>query len=130
MTRRSLRATLLLICAFSLCVEAQYSGIGYPSVAAALQALKGRRDVTISTRDGWTIVEDRGNTVWSFTPATYPAYPAVVKRTMTSKDGIPYVDMKVLCEAAKDPCNRLVEDFRRVNEQAAQTARERSVPAR
>ena len=48
-------------------------GIGFPTVAAALEALKSRNDLKISIQGGWTIVEDRSaNTFWSFTPPNHP----------------------------------------------------------
>ena len=76
------------------------SSIGYPSVAAALDALKARKDVRISSQGGWTVIEDGsgGNaTLWSFTPPNHPAHPAAVKRTLVQKDGAFFVEMDALC---------------------------------
>jgi len=50
------------------------STIGYPSVAAALSALKAREDVNISVEGGWTIITEPGGlTMWSFSPPDQPA---------------------------------------------------------
>ena len=92
------------------------SGVGYPTVAAALEAMRAKRGVNVSIQSGWTIIEDRANlTLWSFTPAGHPAYPAVVRRVMTQKDGAWFVTMGVLCEAAKSACDKLVLEFRELN---------------
>jgi hypothetical protein len=106
---------------------AEDSDIGYPSPAAALAALKKNPDAQFSVMDGWTIVstKENGNLVmWSFTPDGHPAHPAAVKRTMTRKDGAWYLDMKVLCGGTKAHCDKLVEDFKQLNERMTQYIRE------
>jgi hypothetical protein len=106
---------------------AEDSDIGYPSPAAALAALKKNPDAQFSVKDGWTIVstKENGNLVmWSFTPEGHPAHPAAVKRTMTQKDGAWYLDMKVLCGGTKAHCDKLVEDFKQLNERMTQYIRE------
>ena len=98
------------------------ASIGYPSVAAALGALRARKDVGVAVRDGWTVItEEGGLTLWSFTPDTHPAHPAVVRRQIGQKDGAWYVDMNALCEATKAACDKLVEDFRTLNERMRQS---------
>jgi len=104
------------------------SSIGYPSVAAALEALRARSDVKISNQGDWTIVDDPGaTTVWSFTPPNHPAHPAVVKRAFVQKEnGAWDVVMNVLCQADKPPCDKLVADFQALNERMRETiAREK-----
>jgi hypothetical protein len=96
------------------------SSIGYPSVAAALAALKARNDVKISDLGGWTVVED-GMTLWSFAPSDHPAYPSAVKRTLVEQNGAFYVRMNVLCQAAQSPCDKLVAEFQQLNEQMRQS---------
>ena len=93
--------------------ETTSSGIGYPGVAAALAALRARSDVDISTVRGWTIISDNKNlTVWSFAPESYPAHPAVVKRSVRpSPSGGSNVQTSVLCEATKEACDQLVREF-------------------
>ena len=101
---------------------ARNSSIGFPSVAAALEALRARKDVNISVQSGWTVVAERdGLTLWSFTPKGHPAYPAVVKRAFVQKDGAWFVNMNALCEAEKAPCDKLMQDFRGLNEQMRQS---------
>ena len=102
---------------------ARNSSIGFPSVAAALEALRARKDVNISVQGGWTVVSERdGLTLWSFTPKGHPAYPAVVKRAaFVQRDGAWFVNMNALCEAEKAPCDKLMQDFRGLNEQMRQS---------
>src|SRR5690349_22725517 len=97
------------------------SGIGYPSVAAALAALRARSDVIINEQGGWTIVNDSPNkTIWSFTPPGHPAHPAAVKRVDVERDSAVYIDMSALCGAEKRACDQLVEDFKALNQQMTQ----------
>jgi hypothetical protein len=101
------------------------SDIGYPSVAAALEALRARPDVSISEQDGWTIVNDApNNTVWSFTPPGHPAHPAAVKRVVVEKAGAIYIDMSALCGAEKRACDQLVEEFKALNQKTAQAVQQ------
>lgn len=122
----------LLLCAAS--VDAQQDtpvseGIGYPSVAAALKDLKSRRDVQISTQGGWTIITDRGaGTFWSFTPPDHPAHPAAVKREIVSKDGAMFIQMGALCEAEKAACDRLIAEFRDLNDKIRESIRKDREP--
>lgn len=114
--------SLATVCAFSVkAAEAQQSdsgrGIGYPSVAAALEALKARSDVRISVQGGWTIVSDPANkALWSFTPSGHPAHPAAVKRSTVQKDGAVFIDMRALCQAEKHACDKLIAEFRELND--------------
>src|SRR5258706_8300644 len=98
----SMRALLLMVVTTIMPLTAlaqEGRGIGYPTVAAALEALRGRNDVKISVQGGWTIVEDRSaNTFWSFTPSNHPAHPAAVKRTIVSREGGIVIEMTALCQ--------------------------------
>ncbi len=98
------------------------STIGYPNVAAALRALKARGDVDISDHDGWTMVSDKAAaTIWSFPPATDPAYPSAVKRELLQQpDGAFAIRMNILCEASKAACDDLVKKFQALNDQIKQ----------
>lgn len=101
---------------------ARNASIGYPSVAAALGALRARKDVKVSVQGGWTVVtEQDGLTLWSFTPEGHPAYPAAVRRQVVQKDGAWYVNMNALCEATKVACDKLMEDFKVLNERMRQS---------
>lgn len=93
------------------------SSVGYPSVVAALDALKVREGVKISVQGGWTIVDDPSeNAVWSFAPSGHPAFPAAVKRNIIERDGTVYVDMRALCQATKPACDKLIAEFKELNE--------------
>ena len=93
--------------------ESPTSSIGYPSVATTLAALRARPEIEFSTQNGWAIaVDDHTRTIWSFSPSSYPAYPAVVKRHVKPDDaGGSTIEMSVLCEAQKEPCDDLVRTF-------------------
>jgi hypothetical protein len=92
------------------------SSIGYPSVVAAFEALRARRDVKITVERGWTIViEPRENSVWSFTPIGHPAHPAAVKRSAIEKEGAISINMRVLCRSGEAACDKLVAEFKVLN---------------
>jgi hypothetical protein len=97
--------------------ETPNSEVGYHTVAQALTSLRARRDVTVSTERGWTIITDEKNlTIWSFAPAAHPAYPAVVKRVVRARPGGGSdINMSVLCEASKEACDQLVREFDAMN---------------
>jgi hypothetical protein len=92
------------------------SSIGYPSVAAALDAMRAKGGATTSIQSGWTVIEDRATmSIWSFTPAGHAAHPAAVRRTVTQRGNDIFVDMAVLCEATKPACDQLVAEFQELN---------------
>lgn len=69
--------------------------------------------------DGWTDIVDKTGpnmSLWNFVPASDPAYPAVVKRTVLDQKGDLYIDMRVLCGAPKSACDRLTRDFQTLTE--------------
>lgn len=109
---------LLLAAATSCAVLAQgRASIGYQNVADALAGLKARKDVVISTRDGWTIVEDQArNITWSFVPAGHPAYPALIKRAAVVRDGKAGIATTQLCQAGKSACDNLSAEFEHLNQ--------------
>ncbi len=114
----TLAATIIPFVAFAQ----EGRGVGYPTVAAALEALKARSDVNISVQGGWTIVNDKPtNTIWSFTPPNHPAHPAVVKRAVVSRDGVVGIDMTALCQASKAACDKLMEEFKALNARMGQS---------
>jgi hypothetical protein len=100
--------------------EAGHRTIGYNSVQEALAALKAKPSAQIRQQQGWTIISDQEtenvSALWSFSPEGYPAYPAAVKRITYEKDGGVYIEMKVLCQAAKESCDALVRDFQALND--------------
>ncbi|HTT10952.1 MAG TPA: hypothetical protein VMG60_08700 [Burkholderiaceae bacterium] len=105
------------------------AGVGFKSVADALAALKTRPGAKISVTqpDAWTIITEQGGAVvWSFTPATHPAHPAVVRRAIVvGEDGLARIEMAGLCQAEKAPCDRLMKDFRDLTERSTRAMRER-----
>ncbi len=99
--------------------EALHSSIGYSTVEAALTELRAMPGVDIREKQGWIIISDKksGNPVlWSFTPPGHPAHPSAVKRIVTEKNGAVYIEMKVLCQAGKTPCDALVREFQVLND--------------
>jgi hypothetical protein len=100
--------------------ESKESSIGYPTIADAIAALRAKPGVQIRVEQGWTIVED-GRTLWTFTPDGHPAHPTVVKRTVVEDTKGVWMDMDVLCQAAKKPCDALVREFQQLNESTRAT---------
>jgi hypothetical protein len=100
--------------------------IGYPTVAAALAALKGNPGAKKEIQDGWTVfAEEAVATFWSFPPPGNPAYPAAVRRRLTNRDGSMYLDMTVKCEADKAACDDLVRSFKALNDRMVAELQER-----
>jgi hypothetical protein len=98
----------------------QPSGIGYPSVAAALADLHSKPEVIFREEGGWIIAEDRSHyTLWSFATEGDPAYPSAVKRTAVQESGGNVtMSMNILCESKQDACDKLVANFNELNERA------------
>jgi hypothetical protein len=96
------------------------SGIGYPTVAAALADLHSKPEVIFREEGGWIIAEDRSHyTLWSFATEGDPAYPSAVKRTAVQEaGGNVTMNMNILCEATPSACDKLAEDFNAANERA------------
>ncbi len=101
------------------------TSLGYATVAEALTSLKAKSGVSVSVSkpDGWTIIAEPApvNAVWSFAPEGHYAYPAVVRRAVESDStGHVSMHMTALCEAAKEPCDRLMREFQQLNDQVRQ----------
>ena len=124
--RVAMRAAFVSLAVIALVgaeVRGDESSIGYPTVDAALDALHRDPRAQFSIQGGWTIVatEENGNHVlWSFTPKGHAAYPAAVKRTVLDKDGAVSLDMKVLCFGTQAACDKLVDEFKGLNERIKQ----------
>lgn len=96
--------------------ESKDGSIGYPTVQAALEAVKASPGAEVTVQAGWTIVSLRDQkTLWSFAPEGNSAYPSAVKRDVTEVDGKIIMRMSVLCQAEKKPCDQLVRDFQALN---------------
>ena len=95
-------------------------GIPFPTVAAALGALKAKPGVKFESNDGWTIANDTDGAMWSFTPENHYANPSVGRRALRQQDGRFFVETQILCQASKAACDRLRDDYalldRRMNE--------------
>lgn len=95
------------------------SGVGFKTVGEALETLKNTPDININYTkpDNWVIItEPSGKVFWSFTPQRHYAYPAVVKRELKVRpDGGVYVEMRALCQADKSACDKLIEEFKQLN---------------
>ena len=92
------------------------SGIGYPTVAAALAGLRAKSGVKVQEQAGWTVIDDPETTrIWSFTPAGHPAHPAAIRRTIVQEGKDIFVRMGVLCQASKPACDKLVAEFEAMN---------------
>jgi hypothetical protein len=115
-----LAAAAFVSCAANDATELPASGplpekdaqIGYKTPAEALDALRQKPGVRVYEHNGWTVAQDNVEpSVWSFTPASHPAHPAVVKRYMQEKDGQLFVRTGVICGASKEACDALVREF-------------------
>jgi hypothetical protein len=104
--------------------KSETSPVGFKSVAEAFDAVKSEPGAKVNTTesDKWTIVNlntvDGGMVQWSFTPKAHYAHPAVAKRTIkVGTGGDVYLESSYLCEAEKEPCDRLVSEFQVLNDQ-------------
>ena len=100
--------------------------IGYASVGATLEALRNEPSAQFREQRGWTVVASRERDAaveWFFTPPGHAAHPAVVKRTVTERDGVGMIDLVALCHAEQSACDRVLDDFRQQQELAEVAAR-------
>jgi hypothetical protein len=100
-------------------------------VAEALASLKAKAGVTVTVTkpDGWVIVNEPTPefAVWSFTPEGQYAHPAVVRRQINQDtNGGVGVQMTALCQAEKEPCDRLIREFQQLNERMREWVRSRT----
>jgi hypothetical protein len=80
--------------------------IGYPTVADALAALHGRPVVQGLSSKEWTFFMDpESGAGWRFTLSGNPFHPSAIKFFNC--------EARVLCEAAKNACERLIAEVRR-----------------
>ena len=99
------------------------------TVAETLEKAKALPGASVTTTqpDAWVIVTETGGMkIWSFTPSTHYAYPAVVLRHLKVKDnGNLYVVMTGHCEADKAACDKLMKEFEALNERMRQQVQNR-----
>jgi hypothetical protein len=86
----------------------------YPTVAAAMTAIKARWDLERFSRDdGWLGFSDsRNKVIWTFAPAGHPAYPAVIKRAIIDDGKVVTVKTTARCEGPKAACEQLLLEFK------------------
>ena len=101
--------------------------VGFETVEDALTFLKTKPSVsfTVTKPDGWLIANDSSPfAVWSFTPEGHYAHPAVVKRELKQNEkGDVQIEMTALCQAAKEPCDKLINEFKEMNNQSAKNVK-------
>ncbi|HUL65548.1 MAG TPA: hypothetical protein VLW55_13110 [Burkholderiaceae bacterium] len=90
-------------------VPSDPNDIGYPTVDAALAAVRARPGIEESQRDGWTVIEDTAHReTWLFSQPGQPTHPAVVKRTVIKKFGNSTTQTAAMCTSSQDECDKLV----------------------
>ena len=95
------------------------SSIAYSSVAEAFTSLKGNPIAKVREQEGWTIFSVPGakeNSIWFFTPSNHPAHPAAVKHILYEEDGGIMMSTHALCEASKFECDKLMEQFSKLQQ--------------
>lgn len=125
---RMTRAALLLLFALGTAQGQTHPNqtFGFPTVAAALDALRSKNGVVASNQDGWTVIEDRpAMTLWSFTPPGHEAHPAAVRRTIVRNGDDISVVTAVLCEAEKPACDALTAQFQQLTNKMREQLRGR-----
>lgn len=108
--------------------ETGSSGVGYSTVAEALASLKAKSGVQvhITTPDAWTIANEPNGIQWSFVPSNHYANPAVVRREVkVNREGGVFIEMRALCQAEKAQCDKLIEEFKGLNESMRQSIQSR-----
>lgn len=108
--------------------ETGSAGVGYPTVAEAMASLKAKPgvQVQITKPDAWMIANEPIGIQWSFVPITHYANPAVVRREVkVNREGDVFIEMRALCEAEKAQCDRLIEEFKGLNENMRQSIQSR-----
>ncbi len=97
-------------------------GIEYATPQAALDALRKRTDVEIGVQKKWLVIRDNPNkAIWTFAPPDHPAYPAVIKRMVSNKDGNEKMETSALCQAKREACDAMMKDVRAMDEKMRPT---------
>jgi hypothetical protein len=115
---------LFLILIFCLAVfEAGATGedtaIGYTNVQEAYEALESNPSAKQTEYEGWSIFhikQDGKYILWSFTPEEHSAHPSAIRREVVSKEGEVFISMSALCHSDQASCDRLIEEFKIINE--------------
>jgi hypothetical protein len=98
----------------------------YPSVAAALEAIRTKSGAKVTIQSGWTVVQDEASTtVWSFTPPSHPAYPAALRRSIVEHDGAFVVKSDAMCEAEKSACDQLMAEVHELDQRMIEASKKK-----
>ena len=92
---------------------------GQSEALNTLESLRKDLDVTFRTERQWTIASKNTETekaIWSFPPESHEANPSVVKRAVEQSNGKISIVTTVSCSAAKSVCDRLVQEFIKLND--------------
>lgn len=111
-------ASLLIFFSQNLIANNSTNPIKYSSVDNALNTLKNKSSANTSYQAGWTIislVENGNHVIWFFSPKKHTAYPAVIKKSIVAKGNGIETKIVTLCEAAKAECDKLTEQFKKIN---------------
>ena len=127
---------LIYVIVFSLligCASTEQESLGYkgkkksssenPGALKTLENLRNNPDATFRNNNGWVIINiDNGDekSIYSFTPESHPAYPAIVKREVIEKDGSIHLEMTAKCGASKKVCDDLIQQFVALNNNVRQ----------
>lgn len=111
----------------ALAGSAGAADLPYKTVAEARAALAAKDSAVATEVDGWlTVTEPLEGAQWSFVPASHPAHPALVRRTvLRPADGPAQVLMVTLCEAPAEACTALKQEFEAQNSRFEQYVRSR-----
>lgn len=110
-----MRVAAVLSCLVGPVAGADSIGLGFPSVRAAYSTLSTRPDVAVSEQDGWVRLEssdETGFVAWSFLLRDHPASPAVVRRDVLTRAGIPTLITRFVCEGRRAACEALYARLR------------------
>ncbi len=103
--------------------SSEENSIHYKSVGEALAVLESKPDAALTEHEGWKVFNLKENglyVLWSFTPASHPAHPSLIKRSIFKKNGQLYIEMDALCESSQLFCDSLMEEFKHINAQIIQ----------
>ncbi len=94
------------------------NGIDFETVEQVFEAMEANPDAARTDYEGWVIynIANGGSyTLWSLTPIDHPANPTAIRRDVVSRDGIVNITMSALCQAEKQACDALIDEFREIN---------------
>jgi hypothetical protein len=118
-TARLLVTLIIGLAVFKVGVTGDESAIGYTNVQEAYDALESNPSAKQTEYEGWSIFnikQDGKYILWSFTPEDHSAHPSAIRREVVSKDGEVFISMSALCHSDQVSCDRLIDEFKVINE--------------